>query len=288
VVYEGAAHTSFMSGTPSKDIQANDLSATMSEKDGYVAFAHTMARWVKSVVVDGWFEMEEDSIKTMDIFLEAMYQEGAYFAKPPCNNNAEINPDDPTCLKGSAWIQDTAVNMFAGKLADKHVTLVDSDNFHPASETIHYHHPDLSSDCVTDANKSCTVSHISITENIYDKLKEDKIAKTPIAATEMRAKIKSIQSIHQAAGETTADFTTLDLGGNECQLLLNASISWAESKASKTALKAYKDVGQAMQTDVDIPYTNGGLWIVAALKTSEDSGKSYIKYQSKSLPLDHT
>jgi len=61
------------------------------------------------------------------------------------------------------------------------------------------------------------VSHISVTENIYAKLKEDKLQKTPIAATSMRVKMKSSQSIHWLAREPDADFEALDHQLNECQ-----------------------------------------------------------------------
>lgn len=146
----------------------------------------------------------------MEIFLDAMKQEGSAVLKPPCNNDDMINPDDPTCLKGSPFVSERALAVLVGSLASKNVTLVNYDDFHPAAETVHYHHPELDSDCDETASEECTITHYSVTENTYSTLKEDKISQTPIAAKEMRVKLKSSQIIHQDAAEKDADFATLD------------------------------------------------------------------------------
>ena len=96
--------------------------------------------------------------------------------------------------------------------------LKNDDNFHPASEVVHYHHPEIGdTNCQVNAtSQPCTVSHISVTENKYDNLDEEELAKTPIASTQMLVKLKSSQSLHQTAGEPNASFEYLDQQLDEC------------------------------------------------------------------------
>ena len=54
-----------------------------------------------------------------------------------------INVPTPSCLKGSPWIEERALNNLVGELADPQVTLINNDNFHPAKELFPYHHPEL-------------------------------------------------------------------------------------------------------------------------------------------------
>ena len=119
-----------------------------------------------------------------------MLQEGSEVMKKPCNQNPMINVPTPDCIKGSQWVEENALKILVGDIADSTVTLVNNDNFHPASEVVHYHHPEVDSDCA-DQDGACTVNHISITENIYDRLNELDLGKTPIAAKSMRVKLKS-------------------------------------------------------------------------------------------------
>jgi hypothetical protein len=127
-------------------------------------------------------------------FLEAMRQEGSAVMRPPCNTDDEIVTPTPKCTKGSPWVEERALNVMVGDFLDPSVTLVNNDNFHPAAETIHYHHPEISNSCA-DTTGACTVQHVSINTNEYDRLNELDLGKTPIAATEMKAKFKSIQQL---------------------------------------------------------------------------------------------
>lgn len=52
----------------------------------------------------------------------------------------------------------------------------------------------------------------------------------------MRVKMKSSQSIHQAAGETDADFDTLDKNKNACQEILQNALAEAIKVADKDLL----------------------------------------------------
>ena len=101
-----------------------------------------------------------------------------------------INVPTPDCIKGSPWVEERAFKNLVGELSDPNVTVVNNDNFHRASTVYPYHHPELSSDC-DDNSGACTVTHISVSQNVYDNLKENELNTTPIGATSMRVKFKS-------------------------------------------------------------------------------------------------
>ena len=127
-----------------------------------------------------------------------------------------------------------------------------------------YHHPELTTDCEDQATikNPCTVTHISVTENIYDKLKEDVLNTTPIAATSMRVKLKSSQSVHKAAREPDASFDLLDMQLTECQAIDQEVYDWAYSMAGQNAKNNYDSIGEKLVQNMDKQQHNGGLWIV--------------------------
>ena len=192
----GVAHYQFAGGVPPSFVQKNDLKGDVSDDQARKLVGQTMTNFIDEVIKTG--QAGGSSQETADFmapFLEAMRQEGSAVMKQPCNQDDMINVPTPSCLKGSPWVEERALKTLVGDLADPQVTLTNSDNFHPASELFPYHHPALSSDCL-DQSGPCTVSHISITENHYDRLDELDLGKTPIAATSMRVKLKSSQWVH--------------------------------------------------------------------------------------------
>ena len=177
---EDAAHHSFMSGTPSKTVQENDLQTASTPSDGHVfsKVAEYMTRFTTSVLKGGDYSVSDETQALLQPWLFAMYLEGSAVMKPPCNKQEYINPiDDPTCLKGSPWVQEYATHYFLPDetFANKNVYLADDDNFHPADEVRHYHHPRIDSTCEPGTTSKCGVKHISLTENVYDKLDETKL-----------------------------------------------------------------------------------------------------------------
>ena len=97
----------------------------------------------------------------------------------------------------------------------------------------------MTTDCA-DHSGPCAVNHISCTQNIYDKLDELDLGKTPIAATSMRVKFKSSQSIHWAAREADADFNELDNDLTKCLDINQESFDWAYGMANDKARSNYE------------------------------------------------
>lgn len=100
-----------------------------------------MTKFVSDVLSTGKSVTNEFTAAAMKPFVEAMIKEGSYIMKNPCNNDDMINPTVPSCLKGSPWIQDMAIPLLIGQLQNELISVVNDDNFHPADEVRHYHHP---------------------------------------------------------------------------------------------------------------------------------------------------
>lgn len=172
----GVAHHSFMNGTPSKDMKKYDLSSSLSNEEAFAMIVNPMSNFIYDYTQARNYQIDSVTKKIMEPLVAALEKEGGEYMKPPCNKNPEINPTDPTCMKGSPYIEDNMLQQWVGTFKNSQVTLVDDDNYHPAAETIHYHHPDMSTTCSPDnMNSKCTVTHVSITENVYDKLNEEKL-----------------------------------------------------------------------------------------------------------------
>ena len=131
--------------------------------------------------------------------------------KPP----SPLPPADCTC--GSAWMA-TAAEMMAA-LADRPLptplvsALVSADAAHSVSDVRPFHLPHIFNPppghaCNTSTH--CAINLTTLTEPVYDSRDALDTGLYPIAATELRAKMKSRQAVWQAAGVSAADFQTLD------------------------------------------------------------------------------
>jgi hypothetical protein len=188
--------------------------------------------------------------------------------KAPCDEDPEINVPTPQCIKGSPWVQERAFYTLVGSLVDPTITVIDNNNFHPADEVFPYHHPQISNSC-DGSSGACEVDHISNTQNAYAKLDEQSLSKTAIAATDVKMKMKSAQSIHQAARETDASYDTLDQQWDECAKINQEVYDWALSMASTSALNNLEAYGQKLVMGQDQEAINGGTWIIQDLKFKE-------------------
>lgn len=112
-----------MSGTPSKEIQNGDLSSTLDTSEAQYIITTRMSQWMKSVLLGEQFKIDKSTEATMGVFLDAMNLEGSYNMKPPCNDVPIVNPVDPACLKGSPWVQDSALSILVGKFTNTKAVL---------------------------------------------------------------------------------------------------------------------------------------------------------------------
>lgn len=124
--------------------------------------AASFVTFVDDILSNGVSESKASAGDYFAPFLEGMRLEGSSVMKAPCNQDDMVNVPDGACIKGSPWIQERAFKNLVGDLADPQVTMINDDNFHPASEVYPYHHPEIESDC-NDHTGPCTVTHFSVT-----------------------------------------------------------------------------------------------------------------------------
>ena len=287
-VVEGMTHLQFASGAPSDFIMKYDLKPERNDSDvlyntsciisNFIAWTVTKSNnsldFLKAVV--------QDTRSFLEPLINAYSSEGSYKFKPPCYEN----PPSPACQIGSLWSK-----VAMGALADlKTVQLNDVDSFHPADEIFPtYHHPKITSQTCPAPNSSCVVNFTSVTDNIYYKDKED-TGLVPTSACEMRAKLKSRQSVLLAAGFSIVNFNTTD-NGSWCkqlnQLAYNKSLGAFASPASKARFAKY---GTPMDMGDDLGCMhNGGLWIYLPMKYSwreASDGRSTLVINSIQLSTD--
>lgn len=160
-----------------------------------------MASYCNSVITGETLDLSA-SADVLAPLVSGMELEGNYAMKKPCYTSDEVNPPDATCLHGSPWMTNYAVHEFVGEFENPNVSLVVDDNFHRSGSLFPYHHPKIEQSCAGTVSSKCSVEVITNTMNTYHRLEEHiDTGKSPMAAKEMRAKMKSIQAYRIAAGE---------------------------------------------------------------------------------------
>lgn len=272
VALEGASHAQFASGTAPSTVLSNDFNPAISESSAHTSIAKYMAQFVKQVLTGYNFSTgQTESI--LAPLIKAIEMEGSLIMKDACYSNEDVNPESKTCLHGSPWLSETAVKTLVGSFEKSNISMEVDDNFHRSSTVYPYHHPHILNDCRDAGSKSCTIQSLSNTMLIYDSLKEIKITRTAIAASEMRSKMKSIQAYKYAAGEDVDNeesFAALDQNGDECQRINQAAFDWALKNSSKAARSNFNKKGEPLVNIADTIQNNGGLWIDESLKMKQN------------------
>jgi hypothetical protein len=106
----------------------HDLKPEVEEAAGYHAVATAMTNFMGGVLGNQILkkdtdELVKDSQKLFDPLLKAMELEGSYDIKDPCYGHDLVNPDVPTCLRGSKW-SEIAQGYMGGDISDKNAAIV--------------------------------------------------------------------------------------------------------------------------------------------------------------------
>lgn len=159
--------------------------------------------------------------------------------------------------------------------------------------------------------ETCTIQATTITQLIYENGSEMDIWRIdigndnidtgyyPITASEMKSKLKSKQSIYQAANVTSAvnnekGSTFDDLDGNDkgnCAYINSESIQYALDHALDYSRKRYEEYGQKIisATDGDKKVCAAGpCWIWASLEYNGRKGKNDVIIKSPAFPSKNT
>jgi len=176
-------------------------------------------------------------------------------------------PPDPLpakdCVCGSPWITSYALPIAAGvDMLDGAFSLAGSDAFHDVSDTHPFHLPHIWNKC-TAGGGSCVLNTTTLTMPFLKAggLFPDPSA-APLSALEMRAKIKSRQTLWEAAGLTPP--AGIDKNVTVCRATNQAAYDWALAHADPAVRTAFLAHGtpMVMVDDVAAPIgLEGPTWI---------------------------
>ena len=289
IVIKGLSHIQFASGTPPPFVKLRDLKPEISMDDAHAIVSTFISSFLMVHMGDTSIGMMSivDASHATGVFLApiiASYKmEGFYTFKPPCNNN----PPSSSCNIGSPW-SEHAQQIMGGLNETARVN--DSDAFHPVYQITPIHLPHVNSNC-SSPTSSCVIMTNTVTQNVYEEEELDTGYK-PTSANEMRVKLKSRQSILEAAGHKDVDFNTSD-GASICKTINQASYDWALKNADQSTVARFQKYGvQMVMGEDEGPFDEGPVWIWTSLsyKNGTDSdGRQICEVRSVMLrtPTDY-
>lgn len=333
VVVPGANHMSFASGQPPLPVALADLTAEISEDDGHESIAQVMAAFLCARLrqelrragdredrgSSGDVRFQEDSVMTaalettaqlVDPLIKAMLLEGSWHFQPPCNSDRPSphcpfypawppQPEDrepsteTNCVCGCGWVMDVA-QAHVGDL-EGYATYVVQDAFHDVRDTEPYHHAHLWNGCTTGAllDGSCVLNITTVSELIFDPLDALDAGFAPVTAAEIRAKMKSRQSIYQETVDPEAALADTDKF-DFCAEINAKAFAWAHAQAPPRTKERFDRLGVQPVFDPDIRrrVQIGPIWINSPLRLHEEYDRLKEQYfwhvQSPTLVTDVT
>lgn len=188
--------------------------------------------------------------------------EGSYHLKPPCYDN----PASDACWLGCPWTKIAAVIM--GGVSRPGLSFNVTDGFHVVSDVHPIHLPHVLNNC-TDTTEACVLQMVTVSQNMYDPLDATDTGLNPVSAYEIRAKLKSRQTVYEHAGLTPADFNVTD-APSLCAEINKHAFTWATNVSGAASLARYQRIGEEYVYGEDLgPYNAGPLWIGAPVVYTE-------------------
>lgn len=285
VTVPGMTHLQFASGEPSQNIKEFDLKPEIEDSDAHQLVSRIAASFIGVTLGNetslSYLESAvQNASKFFQPLVDAYMLEGSYQFKPPCGED----PPSSACQVGSAWTSGSMTVM--AEL--KQVKLNDADGFHPASEILPaIHHPKIFNNC-SFPDSSCVISLSSVSENIYYQDKTDS-GLVPNSACEIRAKLKSRQSVMLAAGFKNVDFNVSD-AGSRCKTINQLAYDWALNHSDSISRDRFEKFGIPIVMGEDKGcWHNGGLWIYLPMSYMyNNSTKEVLTVSSIQLKTDVT
>ena len=287
VIVRGMTHFQFASGEVPNQIKELDFKPEISYDEAHKTVARIISSFVAVTLGDNssLTTLSNATKSTGEYFqplINAYSLEGNYYFKPPCNDNSP----SVACQVGSSWTV-RAMTVMAG-LTVGHIN--DTDEFHPAAQLLPtFHHPKIFTKC-SKPDPSCTVQLSSVSENIYESDKGDR-GLVANSASEIRAKLKSRQSVLLAAGYSNVDFNVSD-AGSRCKTINQLAYDWAVNHTDPKTLSRFREFGVPMIMGEDKGcLENGGLWIYLPMHyntTKNSTGGEILVIQSVQLKTDVT
>jgi len=192
--------------------------------------------------------------------IEAFKLEGYYNLLAPCYKV----PVGKNCTVGCPWTLYSQQIMGKGFLKLNY-SITGQDLFFPASQIIPDPLPQIHNNCYNPPTNSCHLNISTVSEAVYANGAEMDTSFLPIAATEIKSKLMSRQSVLMAVTGLKFDFKQTD-GADLCGVINNNSINLALSMAHEKTIERYYQKGRLLEIGKDIDMSNEGpLWIWSSL-----------------------
>mmetsp|Transcript_24346 Transcript_24346/g.35707 ORF Transcript_24346/g.35707 Transcript_24346/m.35707 type:complete len:589 (+) Transcript_24346:59-1825(+) len=267
----------------------------------------------------------QDSTEFTQPVIDALLMEGYQQFLPPCYCETEDEygglqygtcVSTPSCTGGVQWTGEHSQVVMAGldEVDVEGLSVVATDSIHlvteedPSCHLPHIHGGENREDSSNpgDGNTppicptpvGCELNITTVTQHNYDNSGEVDIWRLhfsvpwidtgylPIAARELKTKLKSRQAIWEAAGVLNASFTETDKPaaaggtGDRCAEINQASIDWALSTLPSTTRTRYEKYGQALTVGEDLGTCKAGpCWIWDPLRFERDDEANTVTVQ---------
>lgn len=316
----GASHHSFASGDLPAE-SALDLQPEIDASTTHTTLAAMVAEFIgEHSSSTGALKTAEELAESLSTpIVEALKLEGsAKLGTDICNSDFPTNPScnypkypdfalpfgpapapsplpSSDCICGSPWVTDYAFPIVSGA-ADKGFTLEAADAFHDVSDTHPFHLPHIWNNCTANINPSANSGcDLNVTTLSMSYLEAGDLfpnaSDAPLSALELRCKMKSRQTVWEAAGLGKQD-PSVDKNYTLCRAANEAAYQWALKHAEPAVRSRFEADGEpfVMVDDVESGFgATGPQWISDKLlftrKTADGNGNgsgpsSHVEVQS--------
>lgn len=321
-IVEGMNHMQFGSGEAPTFVMKNDLQSEVTEYVAHAAVVSDVAAFLGSMVYPGETSYSktvakrvEESTQFVQPLVDALITESYEQFLPPCYCDAKDEygtttfatcESTPSCTGGATWTDVYAQPIIAGltmpEVAGLSIASVDTMQPTSSSHAPHIHGGEdrKSSENPGDGNtpplcaqpSGCKLDITTVTEHKYDQNAADAIANwmdtgfAPVSAFEMKTKMKSRQSIWQAAGLVNTSFVESDdLELNLCAAIQQAAIDYAVSHVPSATRTRFEKYGQSFVIGADVFGTP--TWEKQDMVWSEDNDKNVVNVQAVAYSTDN-
>ena len=288
-VIEGMSHFQFASGNIPSHVKNNDLKPEISYDTAHALVANLVSAFL-ALQVGGTGDLStiqtavEATGSLVKPLINAYQLEGFYNFLPPCYDKMP----SPYCTVGCPWTEKGQQIM--GGLPQG-PSLIDKDAFHPVWQITPIHLPHVTNNC-SNPDSSCVLHSVTVSQNVYEDIDKLDTASTYTSAKEIRAKLKSRQTVLQAAGNKNVLFNISD-APSICKEINQQAYDWAKTNAGTKTYQRYVTFGEYMTMGEDKgPYNIGPEWIWSSLVFTESknsTGGAVLEVQSTMMktPTDY-
>lgn len=306
---KGMSHMQFATGDPPSRVQKLDFVPEIETDAAQAAVAYDTAAFMAAVLGEAdWDPLETRaalSAESVQPIVDSLLMEAYTHFLPPCYCESKDEYgylqygtclDYANCSGGVPWTHEYSMQIMSN--ADElGVTINNDDSIHLVTEEFpSCHLPHIHGNETNNANPGspeegtpplcdaptadCHLQITSVTQPLY---KNDgtwdyqDTGTDPIAATELRTKLKSRQSVYHAVGVENVSFAETDMvvsdggSGDRCAEINQASIDWAFASLPQDVADRYTKYGQKLQVGADkTTCAAGPCWINSALKVTKD------------------